>query len=290
MAVVLLIGGSYYFVLHMPAKKRAAEAAAAVLAKTEEERRLLNLRLDQERQQAEQARLALETQQAELAKLLEEQRNAQLKRDEAEKLRLAEQVRQAELAAAEAKRLAEELAQREAEAKARGGVLITSTPAGAEVIIGGESMGKTPLALRDRKVGAEGVALRLAGYQEWTGSVEIKANDFTELAAALVAETQLGLESFTVNQLDRAPVPRVQIAPIYPFDLRRAGTEGEAVVEFIVDPVGNVIAAYPVRSTNPAFEAAAVAAVLQWKFQPGMKGGKAVNAKLRVPIVFNLEN
>jgi len=279
-AVVLLIGGSYYFVLHVPAKKRAAEAAAAVLAKAEEERRLLNLRLDQERQQAEQARLALEAQQNELARLLEEQRTAQLKRDEAEKQRLAEQVRQAELAAAEAKRLAEELAQREAEAKARGGALITSTPAGAEIFIGEESLGKTPLALRDRKVGAERIRLRLAGYREWTGSVEIKANDFAELKATLEPD------SFTLGQLDRHPVPRQRVSPEYPEALQRAGIGGTVEVEFVVDPAGNVIAAYVVRPGQAALDAAAVAAVRQWTFQPGLRGGQPVNVRMRVPIEF----
>jgi protein TonB len=85
-------------------------------------------------------------------------------------------------------------------------------------------------------------------------------------------------------------VPRTRVAPEYPFNLRRAEVRGEVLVEFVVDPAGNVIAAYPVRSTNAGFDAAAVAAVQQWKFQPGMKGGKAVNAKLRVPIVFNLND
>jgi TonB family protein len=288
--VVLLLGGGYYFALHLPAKERAEEAAAVALAKAEEERRLLNLRLDQERQQAEQTRLALEAQQAELARLLEEQRAEQAKRDEAEKLRLAEQVRQAEAAAAEAKRLAEELARREAEANARGGVLINSTPAGAEVLIGGESLGKTPLALRDRRVGTEQVVLRLDGYAEWTGAAEIKANDFTELAATLEAKPAAEPDSYTVGQLDRAPTPRVQASPVYPFDLRRAGITGEVVVEFIVDPAGDVIAAYSIRSSDPAFEAAAIQAVRQWKFRPGMKGGKTVNTRMRVPIAFDLNN
>lgn len=294
-AVVLVLIGGYYFGLHVPGQKRAAAAEAAAA----EERRQLNLRLDEERQQAEQARLALETRQTELARLLEDQRNEQAKREEAERLRLEEQKRLEEelaqrekerLRLAEQLRLAEERAQREAAANARGGVLVNSDPVGAEVLIDGESVGKTPLALRDRRVGTARLVLRLPGHREWTGTVEIKAGDITETSAKLEIEPTPEPETFTVNQLDRAPVPRSRVAPEYPYALRRSEIQGEVLVEFIVDPAGNVIAAYAVSSTNAGFEAAAVAAVRRWKFQPGMKGGRAVNAKLRVPIVFNLND
>lgn len=275
-AVLLLFVG-YYFGLHRPAQQRQIQAEALAA----EERAQLAQRLDEERKQAEEARTALAAQQAELTRLLEEQRNEQIKRDEAERLRLAEQLRLAEKAAAEAKRLAEELARREAEANARGGVLINSTPSGAEVFIDGQSMGKTPLALRDRRVGMERIILRMPGYREWTGNLEVKANDITETIATMESD------AFALAQVDRRPVPRVQVPPEYPEALQRAGVSGEVLVEFIVDPVGDVIAAYAVRPVHPELDAAAIAAVRQWKFQPGLRGGTAVNVRMRVPIEFN---
>jgi len=286
---VLLLSSGYYFGLHRPAQQRQIQAEALA----SEERATLSARLDQERQQAEDARKALAAQQAELAQLLEEQRAAQAKRDEEERLRVAEQVRLAEeaakAAAAEAKRLADELARREAEAlaveeaaKARGGALIRSDPAGAEVFSGTTSLGKTPLALRDRPLGEESLVLRLDGHKEWTGKVEIKANDFAEL------DVKLEVDAFTLNQLERRPVPQRQVPPDYPEALQRAGIGGTVEIEFIVDPVGNVIAAYPVRPGTPALDEAAAAAVRQWKFKPGMRAGRAVNVRMRVPIVFNI--
>ena len=34
----------------------------------------------------------------------------------------------------------------------------------------------------------------------------------------------------------------------------------------------------------------AVRAVSKWKFKPGRRGGKAVNTRMSVPIVFNLDS
>jgi protein TonB len=93
---------------------------------------------------------------------------------------------------------------------------------------------------------------------------------------------------FDLKNLDQVPVARFQTKPQYPFEMRRAGIEGQVVVGFIVDSKGMVREAYPVRSTHREFEAAAVAAVSKWRFRPGKKGGRAVNTKMRIPIVFSI--
>lgn len=86
-----------------------------------------------------------------------------------------------------------------------------------------------------------------------------------------------GIEVFDISTLDQRPTPRVQIQPQYPFEMRRAGIEGEVVVEFIVDTNGDVRNPFVVRSTQREFEAAAIQAVSKWKFRPGRRGGRAVN-------------
>jgi protein TonB len=86
-----------------------------------------------------------------------------------------------------------------------------------------------------------------------------------------------GVEVFDINTLDQKPTPRVQIQPQYPFEMRRAGIEGEVVVEFIVDTNGDVRNPFIVRSTQREFETAAIQAVSKWKFRPGKKGGRVVN-------------
>ena len=65
------------------------------------------------------------------------------------------------------------------------------------------------------------------------------------------------------------------------------GSPGEVNISFIVDTKGEVIEAAVVKSSDPAFEDAALAAVRSWKFAPGKKGGQLVNTRLQVPIVFS---
>lgn len=97
-----------------------------------------------------------------------------------------------------------------------------------------------------------------------------------------------GMEVFDISKLDQIPVPTVQVRPQYPFEMRRAGISGQAVVDFIVDTTGVVRNAYAASSTQREFEAAAVQAVAKWRFRPGKKGGRAVNTHMQVPIVFTL--
>lgn len=95
---------------------------------------------------------------------------------------------------------------------------------------------------------------------------------------------------YPLSQLDVKPKPRFQSAPKYPDLERIAGLTGEAVIEFIVQPDGEVGEARALKSTRKSFEESALAAVQQWKFEPGQKGGAAVGVRLQVPIVFNISN
>ena len=95
---------------------------------------------------------------------------------------------------------------------------------------------------------------------------------------------------FDISKLDKVPVPTVQVHPQYPFDMRRAGISGQVLVEFIVDVSGNVQNAFAASSTQREFESAAVQAVSKWKFRPGQRGGRAVNTRMQVPIVFSLNS
>lgn len=97
-----------------------------------------------------------------------------------------------------------------------------------------------------------------------------------------------GVQVFDLASLDQRPVPRVQGQPQYPFEMRRAGVTGDVLVEFIVDTNGDVQNAYAVRSSQREFEQPAVQAVSKWKFRPGRRGGRAVNTRMQVPIVFSL--
>jgi len=96
-------------------------------------------------------------------------------------------------------------------------------------------------------------------------------------------------QPFELSQLDRAPIARYQARPEYPDGLRRDGITGDALVDFIVDPNGDVRNAVAVRPERREFGDAACRAVSKWKFRPGWKNGHAVYTHMQVPIVFTLD-
>jgi protein TonB len=97
-----------------------------------------------------------------------------------------------------------------------------------------------------------------------------------------------GMKVFDLASLDQSPVPRVRIAPQFPFEMKRAGINGDVLVEFIVDTEGNVQNAYVVKSSQREFEQAALQAIAKWKFKPGRKGGRPVNVRMQQPFGFTL--
>ncbi len=94
---------------------------------------------------------------------------------------------------------------------------------------------------------------------------------------------------FDLATLDHPPVPRVQIRPVYPHEMSRAGINGEVLVGFIVDSEGNVRDPYVIRSTHREFEVEALRAAARWKFKPGRKNGADVSTRnVQLPFEFKL--
>lgn len=91
---------------------------------------------------------------------------------------------------------------------------------------------------------------------------------------------------FEISQLDRAPTPIMQPAPVFPYALKQTVDEARVVVEFIVDSNGDVVAPFVVSTTHSGFNESAISGVSKWKFKPGMKAGKRVNTRVRAPVNF----
>lgn len=104
------------------------------------------------------------------------------------------------------------------------------------------------------------------------------------------ARTSAFTNVFNLADLDEKPRPIVRTSPITPFEMRRAGIKGDVIIEFIVDTSGNVREPAIIQSSHPAFEQAAIDAVLRWKFKPGRKGGAAQNTRVRQAIAFTLNS
>jgi protein TonB len=93
---------------------------------------------------------------------------------------------------------------------------------------------------------------------------------------------------FNLADLDRIPEAVLQTPPVFPTALKREVTSAGVTVEFVVDTQGRVVNTVVVSCTYPGFEIAAIQGVERWKFRPGMRGGRKVNTRMRVPIIFRV--
>ena len=92
--------------------------------------------------------------------------------------------------------------------------------------------------------------------------IPIKANTFCEA----ISEGEL--------------VPLTRIPPRYPRNALLRGTEGYVSMQLCVDESGSVLSAI-VKESRPStvFNAAAIQAVLKWKFKPRVEGGVAIKQR-----------
>lgn len=95
---------------------------------------------------------------------------------------------------------------------------------------------------------------------------------------------------WAADQVARPPRLLSGAKPHYPPAARARGIEGLVVLEAIIDRQGQLENdGVIVRQSVPALDAAAIAAVKQWRFDPGRDNdGTAVRVVLRVPIRFQL--
>ena len=85
------------------------------------------------------------------------------------------------------------------------------------------------------------------------------------------------------------PRPLQQVDAVYPLAAaspEEQGTEQRVELRVTIEADGRVGAVELARSGGPAFDAAAVAAVRQWRFTAALQDGVAVAARIRVPFVF----
>jgi protein TonB len=92
--------------------------------------------------------------------------------------------------------------------------------------------------------------------------------------------------AFSMSQIDQRPRVVHQVAAGYPTELRSQGLEGTVTLIFIVDDTGRVVNPRVEKSSHTAFEAPALDAVRQWKFEPAIKAGKRVSCRMRAPLRF----
>lgn len=93
---------------------------------------------------------------------------------------------------------------------------------------------------------------------------------------------------FDISQLDRQPQALFQPAPNFPMELKNDYLESFVTLEFIINTKGEVLAPRAIASQHRRFEEAAIIGVLKWKFKPGYKGGRPVNTRTQITIMFKV--
>jgi periplasmic protein TonB len=110
-----------------------------------------------------------------------------------------------------------------------------------------------------------------------------------DFALRLPTEGEEGKKSaesiFSLADLDQRPRVIHQPSPTVPPQLK-AKAPANVYIIFTVDQRGRVENPAVQSSSDPAFEQPALAAVRQWRFEPGKRGGEPVRFRMRVPITF----
>ena len=86
------------------------------------------------------------------------------------------------------------------------------------------------------------------------------------------------------NAVDTRPHLKILADPVYPYDLLLAGTEGDAVADFVIGTEGRVVSVTVREAAQPAFGLALTAALDGWVFDPAHRSDGdpvAVKASLR---------
>jgi protein TonB len=92
-----------------------------------------------------------------------------------------------------------------------------------------------------------------------------------------------------LSDLDQKPRILYQPSPTLNAELRKRAP-GTVHIIFIVDERGRVQNPIVQKSTDPIFEAPALAALQQWKFEPVKRKGETVRFRMQVPITFPKAN
>ncbi|MEO0124100.1 MAG: energy transducer TonB [candidate division WOR-3 bacterium] len=133
-------------------------------------------------------------------------------------------------------------------------------------------------------------------------AVAAAATEVAEEAVETIAATEFREDIIrtqpTGPEIEVIPYAKVEVKPKpisipkpdYPELARKAGIEGKAIVEAIVDTDGSVIEAKIFKSSgNPMLDEAAIAAARRAKFTPAKQRDMFVRVRVNIPFDFKLQ-
>lgn len=91
------------------------------------------------------------------------------------------------------------------------------------------------------------------------------------------------------KQLEKMPQPLKEIRPVYPELARQNNVNGKVIVRVTIDEKGTPTEAYIAKGIGFGCEVAALDAVMNTKFSPGILKGKPVKVELLIPVIYELD-
>lgn len=123
-----------------------------------------------------------------------------------------------------------------------------------------------------------------------TGFILFALSGFAEVKQGQTGEGADIGKAHQLNELDTPPAAIYEASPLYPFVARRENIEGKVWVRFVVTKEGTVRDASIYKSTPAGvFDESALKTIMQWRFEPGIKDGEAVDSLVIQAIAFVLE-
>lgn len=131
----------------------------------------------------------------------------------------------------------------------------------------------------------------LIASHEWTfASEKSKAKMPIESGATLVGQQEQKSEQKEDEAIrpDKPPKLIKKVDPVYPEEARKAGIEGEVIVEATTDKEGNVAKAVILEGKNESLNKAALDAIRQWKYEVFLIKGEPMPVVFTVTVRFAL--
>lgn len=101
------------------------------------------------------------------------------------------------------------------------------------------------------------------------------------------AQTKMNMDQiFDPSDLDTKPRATKRVMPLYPRRLEERGITGKVVVFFIVETDGSISNIKIESATRKEFERAVLKVIGDWRFSPGLREGRKVRYKVRLPVPF----
>lgn len=130
----------------------------------------------------------------------------------------------------------------------------------------------------------------IRGAEEPTLTAGIRGTDTSQMVGSMTDQPAAAAPDPAQPCFDHEAVPRLVVAPDYPYQARVSGQHGEVELEFTVGTDGTVGAVDVVSAQPPdVFERAAQDAVKQWRFDPRTSNCAAVAARVRQVLQFRLD-